>query len=205
MRSIFVVCLVGAGAALFGCADVLGIEPWQDPLSAASSSSSSGSSSGDTGDTSSSSGGVDPCRNGVQDGVETGVDCGGGVCAPCGEQQGCLVDSDCDSGYCPMSRGYCIAGDGRAQCGVSQPENPSCGDCLLNGTETDIDCGGDCLPCRVGKGCVTDGDCWSGVCMEKKCASGAPKTRCFANDDCASNVCVAAVVMSDCVYENCCQ
>lgn len=41
----------------------------------------------------------------------------------------------------------------------------TCGDRVKDGTETDIDCGGDeCLPCGNQKACVVDRDCASGAC-----------------------------------------
>jgi hypothetical protein len=37
-----------------------------------------------------------PCANGVKDGVETDIDCGGAICATrCGMDQSCISDSDC--------------------------------------------------------------------------------------------------------------
>ena len=47
-----------------------------------------------------------------------------------------------------------------------------CMDKIKNGTETDIDCGGSCLPvwkCANGKGCSVGGDCASGVCKSGTC------------------------------------
>jgi len=35
-------------------------------------------------------------------------------------------------------------------------QNASCTDRLKDGTETDVDCGGDCKPCNVGQGCGCD-------------------------------------------------
>jgi hypothetical protein len=32
--------------------------------------------------------------------METGIDCGGPVCMPCGDGLGCMVDGDCQSGIC---------------------------------------------------------------------------------------------------------
>jgi hypothetical protein len=46
-----------------------------------------------------------PCANGVKDGVETDVDCGGGVCGGCGDQQGCIGATDCTSGVCQVTAG----------------------------------------------------------------------------------------------------
>jgi len=42
----------------------------------------------------------DPCANGVRDGTETGVDCGGS-CAGCDLGEPCNSGTDCLSGYCP--------------------------------------------------------------------------------------------------------
>lgn len=47
------------------------------------------------------------CSDGIQNGSETGVDCGGGNCAPCANGQGCNAASDCASGIC--SGGVCVA------------------------------------------------------------------------------------------------
>jgi cysteine-rich repeat protein/parallel beta-helix repeat protein len=50
---------------------------------------------------------VATCTDGIQNGTETGVDCGGGSCAPCGLGQGCNAASDCVSGVC--MGGVCVA------------------------------------------------------------------------------------------------
>lgn len=206
MRSILIVVgmfVVGTGV---GCADLLGIQPWEDkPIGGSSSGGGEGGTSDHTSSTSTNSGGIDPCRDGVQNGAETGVDCGGGTCEPCRDSYGCKNDSDCLSGYCPESRGYCITDDGRSMCGVVDPDNPSCGDCVKNAVETDIDCGGDCSPCRAGKVCTNDTECWSNSCLDGACALGAPKTRCFTNTDCSSGMCVGALLMSDCAFDSCCE
>lgn len=210
MRSIFVVLgmfVVGTGV---GCADVLGIEPWEDKQLKGSSSGGGdpgqggGSAEDSTAENSASSGMIDPCHDGVQNGAETGVDCGGGACEPCAYAYGCSVDADCGSGYCPASRGYCIINDGRAVCGIEVMENPTCGDCVKNGAETDVDCGGECFPCRVGKTCTNDAECWSGSCSSGICAAGPTNTRCFSNADCASGKCAVATV-PECKFDNCCE
>jgi phospholipase C len=38
---------------------------------------------------------VDPCANGVRDGAETDIDCGGGTCPACAPGYGCLLTTDC--------------------------------------------------------------------------------------------------------------
>jgi hypothetical protein len=47
------------------------------------------------------------CFNGVKDGAETDVDCGGAVCTKnqCGEGQACIQSSDCSSGMCALTDG----------------------------------------------------------------------------------------------------
>jgi len=46
---------------------------------------------------------------------------------------------------------------------------PSCSDGTKNGTETDLDCGGMCGACAVGKVCTTGGDCANGTCFAGTC------------------------------------
>jgi hypothetical protein len=46
---------------------------------------------------------------------------------------------------------------------------PSCVDGVKNGSETDVDCGGNCLPCDVNKACTTALDCVSGSCVNSTC------------------------------------
>lgn len=64
------------------------------------------------------------CSNGVKDGDEADVDCGGSTCTPCVDKKTCNVDSDCMSGNCDTTAttATCI----------------SCSDGLKNGDETDI-------------------------------------------------------------------
>jgi hypothetical protein len=87
------------------------------------------------------------CNDGVQNGVETSVDCGGGVCAACGVGLACRDDIDCKSGLC---FGDCIA--------------TGCGNEFQDANESDQDCGGVCEPCEDGEQCDTERDCKSGVC-----------------------------------------
>jgi hypothetical protein len=92
------------------------------------------------------------CNDGVKNGTESGVDCGG-LCAGC-------VGTPCSEGpqCAPMvcTAGLCAA--------------PSCSDGLLNGNETAVDCGGSCPGCPVGQACDLDGDCQTGFCSGGVCA-----------------------------------
>jgi hypothetical protein len=95
------------------------------------------------------------CHDGMKDGQETDIDCGGPNCPACAATLSCLVAADCSSQVC--------TGD------VCQA--PSCTDGVKNGTETDIDCGSSmCPPCIVGKQCVTTTDCTSNICTAGACA-----------------------------------
>jgi hypothetical protein len=47
---------------------------------------------------------VDMCRDGIKDGQETDVDCGGPVCNPCQNGKNCLINRDCVSGKCQSGK-----------------------------------------------------------------------------------------------------
>ncbi|MBI5497711.1 MAG: hypothetical protein HY904_22075 [Deltaproteobacteria bacterium] len=95
----------------------------------------------------------DACRDGILDGAELAVDCGGS-CVPC--PAACTIASECSSGVC--TRGLCA--------------RPRCDDGIRNGDETGLDCGGNCgSTCPVGAPCTASGDCSSGVCGAGACRS----------------------------------
>ncbi|MEM2956603.1 MAG: LamG-like jellyroll fold domain-containing protein [Candidatus Pacearchaeota archaeon] len=53
------------------------------------------------------------CSDGIKNGFETDIDCGGPLCSPCTIGQSCLINSDCDSQLCIS--GICqlpVCGDG---------------------------------------------------------------------------------------------
>lgn len=94
--------------------------------------------------------------DGIKDGNETDVDCGGSSSPACADGKGCLVASDCTSDVC--TGGKCQA--------------PSPTDGVKNGDETDVDCGGAKAPkCATGKGCSVTADCDAATCdpTTKKC------------------------------------
>lgn len=45
----------------------------------------------------------------------------------------------------------------------------TCDDGVQDGTETDVDCGGDCPPCDLGESCSAPADCASGACAAGSC------------------------------------
>lgn len=111
------------------------------------------------------------CRDGVANGDETDVDCGGATCGrECGTGHVCIAATDCISGYCVD--GYC--------CG-SLCDAP-CKACNLSGRE------GLCSPVDVGtadsQNCSSSQACSSaGTCAQAEGES------CDNGSECASNRC----------------
>jgi len=54
----------------------------------------------------------DQCFDGVQNGDETDVDCGGAICYPCKPKQKCLVDTDCYTNMCDNITTFTCGGSG---------------------------------------------------------------------------------------------
>jgi len=83
------------------------------------------------------------------------VDCGDTLddpknCGSCGHE--CAADHVCNEGAC-------------------QPVPNHCKDDALNDDETDLNCGGSCVPCAVDAACMASADCESKFCnSQQKCA-----------------------------------
>ncbi|MDB4935038.1 MAG: hypothetical protein JWP87_2010 [Labilithrix sp.] len=93
------------------------------------------------------------CNDGVLNGNETSIDCGGSCSTKCAVGGGCAVGSDCASLSCDGATSKCVAA--------------TCNDGIKNANETDTDCGGGCAPttkCADTKSCAAGTDCTSGVC-----------------------------------------
>lgn len=96
------------------------------------------------------------CDDGLLNGSETDLDCGGDECEPCAVGALCDAASDCESGECRARR-----------CVLPQ----SCDDGVRNQGETGIDCGGpNCEPCGDEGPCDRRSDCDSGLCVAGRCA-----------------------------------
>jgi hypothetical protein len=147
-------------------------------------------------------------RDGVKNGDESDVDCGGAAGPGCGSGKSCATNANCASGLA------CVAY--RCSGGV---DDPGTTDGKQNAGETDVDCGGPdtAVPrCANGRRCVLGADCESDLCLDGRCA---PKTaidgikngdetdvdcggsnprkcaagkRCLVAVDCASRACDAA-------------
>jgi len=90
------------------------------------------------------------CVDERKNGDEPDVDCGGSSCPRCAADKLCAHSTDCESRVCnktnPISLGVCSLA--------------SCWDNVMNGNETDVDCGGQtCQSCSVGQGCKIESDC----------------------------------------------
>src|SRR6185295_9721739 len=82
--------------------------------------------------------------DGVKNGNESDLDCGGPSCGPCADGQACITPLDCVNHVCTGN--------------VCQPG--SCTDGIQNGNETDRDCGGGTCPqCQSGQACLVNSDC----------------------------------------------
>jgi hypothetical protein len=106
------------------------------------------------------------CGDGVRNGLETDVDCGGDCPSGCGATRGCAVDADCAGGACVAN----------------------CADGERDQDETGVDCGGGCAPCGDGGGCVVAVDCQSRVCTAGACAPPAATCGNGAKDGAESDV-----------------
>jgi hypothetical protein len=100
------------------------------------------------------------CSDGIQNEGETGIDCGG----PCGACNGtaCMNNSDCASNTCLVK----VTGFPLMLCYPA-----TCNDGMIDGPETDVDCGGQgaCPFCNAGQACMVPGDCVNNVCTNMVC------------------------------------
>ncbi len=104
--------------------------------------------------------GTGPAEPSASDGQknngETDVDCGGPNAPPCGEGKSCEADADCADQWCKPDEKKCVA-----------PRND---DGVKNGTETDVDCGGQSgKTCAEGLACAADSDCNGACSYANKC------------------------------------
>jgi hypothetical protein len=146
------------------------------------------------------------CFDGLQDGNESDIDCGGG-CAPCTAFKKCNNGNDCASGSCSVFN-KCAADFVPTNLPTNVPTaapplatpSPSsdpftfmptksptkaptpltCNDNIMNGDETSMDCGGaannGCPRCGLGVACTDGVNCATGVCTGGACADLGPYT-----------------------------
>jgi len=110
------------------------------------------------------------CTDGVKNGSETDVDCGG-TCPTCANSLDCLVAEDCASGVC--SGGTCQ--------GCSNDNQCSPGDYCQSGVCTPTKSNGQ--PCAIDNQCSSS-QCVSGICCATACPASSPAT-CGYNGTCS--------------------
>lgn len=140
------------------------------------------------------------CDDGLKNGDETGVDCGGHCGATCTTGQGCASKADCESdsqecvdGLCcdsacegpclscalPGEEGLCLPFAGldpdEAGCGVGQQCSPS-GECAIS----------------PGNPCGAAAECATNLCVDGDCADCDAMTPCPEGQACVEKSCVAA-------------
>jgi hypothetical protein len=104
------------------------------------------------------------CDDNVQNGYETGYDCGGG-CTGCSAASSCNIGQDCKTGVCGNDNF-----DDTVHCRPA-----TCKDRVANGDEPDVDCGQSCCQeyddislcpnlCHVGQRCLNARDCVTNKC-----------------------------------------
>ena len=131
-----------------------------------------------------------PAINGIQDGTETDVDCGGDAAPACDTGKTCVVGADCKSLVCNGAK-KCVAANNS--------------DGVKNGDESDVDCGGtttNAPKCAVSKACNSANDCGSDSCdYNKKCTSVKSCAVHFGGDTCGSG----EVGNANAQHESCCK
>ena len=111
-------------------------------------------------------------------------------CTLAGDKNHCETQADCLDGFTCSATGTCEHGvlptctpitcDGH--CGVISDHcdgTLACGACpdhctndAKDPSETDVDCGGDCMPCATGLHCAQTTDCATGTCDVDTCRTG---------------------------------
>ena len=144
------------------------------------------------------------CTNGMLDGDETDVDCGGSVCAPCDNGSVCLERSDCASGFCDesaMGSGGGMPGGGMPGGGMPGGGTPGGG--TPGGGSAQGGAGGAggaggmgggiaasvCAPCAGLDDCADGAYCDAGVCL----AQAVLGDTCGEDDACLSGHCADGV------------
>ncbi len=99
------------------------------------------------------------CGNFIDDDCDAIIDEG---CGSFPQMAGCENDIDCASGFC----------DAGGRCGA-----PTCPNGAIDGSESDVDCGGPgCPDCTVGQVCNLGTDCDTGVCNDTSATESLCRT-----------------------------
>jgi len=167
--------------------------------------------------------GAHGCSDNAQNGDETGIDCGGATCAPCGVSEGCVTASDCASGRCEAQVCVCPAGftdDGAGACADVDECAEDLDDCDANAACANTDgsfvcaCsdgfegdGTTCTPCAPGtwgagcaKACAGGGSCFGDITCDPRTGAVTSCSWCEAGswgatctDSCENERCSGAI------------
>jgi hypothetical protein len=84
----------------------------------------------------------------------------------------------------------------------------ACNDAILNGDESDVDCGGSCAPCADSETCNVAADCLNGVCTGNVCQAPSCTDAVLNGDetdvDCGGGTCPACADAQACVISDDC-
>jgi hypothetical protein len=158
------------------------------------------------------------CSDGIQDGNETDIDCGGVECSPCNDGQKCKGEADCLSRFC--NNGICAACTSYSQCSSGEVCDSMTGYCqgcvwnnCLNGQICDPStqlCGpcGDTKDCDGGGVCLGNGTCgpctMTSQCGNQVCNDAGVCIPCNDNSQCINGkVCVGQACLP-CTNDNQC-
>ncbi len=140
------------------------------------------------------------CTDGRRNQGEGDIDCGG-PCEPCADGRRCNEHEDC------LAISSCVDD-------VCKFEQNHCKNRVIDGGETDLNCGGTCTErCGSGKACLLNSDCLSDDCENGRCNSATcydyKKNQKESDVDCGGGKCSACeagkscIRNSDCASENC--
>jgi hypothetical protein len=148
------------------------------------------------------------CDDGLKNGDETDVDCGGYDCFDCAQGKGCEIKDDCKAGLFCADGVCCNAACGEACKACNMPESIGfCDNIPKYGEDTSYGSGQTCssadqLACTgagscanaLGASCVVNGDCASQRCADpdangQKTCLKAPGDVCLQNAECFNNTC----------------
>lgn len=106
------------------------------------------------------------CTDGVLNGLESDIDCGGVECEPCRDGGRCVLNGDCQSKRCQF--GICVPSE-NVECRQDEDcddANPcSVGRCVAKHCE--FAAGPDGTPCDDGQACTAQDQCQAGQCEGK--------------------------------------
>lgn len=133
------------------------------------------------------------CSDGIKNGTETGVDCGGSCkgCGgvPCGKNADC-ASSVCFAGLCQIPTGGDCTSD--LTCASGLCSSLKCTSCAVASDCASTSCNAPVCKAPGGTACGVDGDCATGTCQFGLClvSNGGA---CAVNAGCLSGVCAGGV------------